>query len=191
MAGDLAFHQRALCALILDLPGEPAPADAYLRRVAGSDALGVVHDIAASWRAYTFGRGCPLTWRALAVRGGLDDALRRLMRNPGASPYLVPRALAFLDSCGRSGDALVAAVARFEHSVLQAGTLPGSRLSGEVVIDWPCDPVVLIGALSTLTPGQALPAGDGRTYRSRADARHPARLAVQPMASVLLGDRPA
>src|SRR4051812_34941244 len=99
MAADLAAHQRAVLALILQQQVAPEPTDAYAGTVAGSPALALVRDIAASWRPSPFGRSCPLTWRALVVRGGLDPVVHRLMRPAGVSPYLAPRALAFLDIC--------------------------------------------------------------------------------------------
>jgi hypothetical protein len=141
---DLAAHQRALLALI-DNSVSMAPADdrdAYINQVAGSHALRVLRDIVASWEAYDVRRSCPLTAIALSRSGRLEEAVRNVSF-VASSAFLESRAMLFLDEIGRDGDALIAAVARFEHALMSVRSGDKSRH----VIEWNRDPGVIINGL--------------------------------------------
>jgi hypothetical protein len=200
---DLATHQRGVLALIIGptdaencapdaklrdgapVPGAPArnvgenaqsPRDPYLDEVAGSGALPVVRGIAASWQSYTLRRFCPLTWTVLDQRGQLRAVLERLRRRP-LSQYLRLQAAAFTEEAatdaGERGDELIAAVARFERSVV----LPGAA-GDRVVIDWPCDPDTLLLALVERRPALDLPS---TPHRTRAPADDPTAVVIEAL----------
>jgi hypothetical protein len=141
---DLAAHQRALHELI-ENRASTAPAgarDGYIDEVAGSHALGVLRDIVASWEAYDVRRSCPLTAIALSRSGRLEEAVRSVSFSL-SSAFLESRAMLFLDEIGRDGDALIAAVARFERALM-------CLRSGDTrrhVIEWNRDPGVIINGL--------------------------------------------
>jgi hypothetical protein len=178
-AAGLARQQRALRDLILGT-GDGTPADdPYVRRVADDDALPVVRWIGESWRQLTLARTCALTWRTLRARGGVDGALAAFTRQPGLSPYLAPRALAFLDVVASGPDPLAAAVARLERALrLVAGGAPG--LDGqEVVIDWPVAPEPFLAALVGGGDLAAALAGPPAWHRTRAQACAPLLVTIE------------
>jgi hypothetical protein len=171
---DLAAHQRGVLALVIG-PGDSARGepDPYLAGVASSGALPVVRGIAASWRAFTLRRLCPLTWTALDQRGRLEAVLDRIGRR-ALSPFLRLQAVAFTTEAtadaGERGDDLVAAIARFEESIV----LPGTA-GDHVVIDWPCDPDAVLLALVEGRPALDQPLAP---HRTRAPADDPTAVAI-------------
>jgi hypothetical protein len=141
---DLAAHQRALLELI-ENGASPAPAgdrDAYVDEVAASKGLRVLRDIVASWEAYDVRRSCPLTAIALSRTGRFEEAVRGISFG-ASSAFLESRAMRFLDEMARDGDALIAAVARFELALMRVR----QGDARQHVIEWDRDPAVIINGL--------------------------------------------
>jgi hypothetical protein len=137
---DLAAHQRALQELIEN--GKTSHHDAYIDEVAESKELRVLRDIVASWEAYDVRRACPLTAIALSRTGRLEEAVRRTSFS-GSSAFLESRARLFLDEIAGDGDALIAAVARFERALQDVRRGDARRH----VIEWDRDPTVIVNGL--------------------------------------------
>ena len=178
MTVDLATQQRGLLALIVgtDVPDLDLTTDPYLAEVAASPALPVARGIAASWRAYTLRRLCPLTWAALDQNGQLRPTLDRLGRRP-VSPFLRLLAAAFTDEAAADaaerGDALVTAIATFERGVV----LPGAA-GDRTVIEWPCDPE---DTLRALLEGRPLLELAPAPHRTEAPADDPTALTIEAL----------
>jgi hypothetical protein len=171
---NLADHQRGMLALIVaDRPD--AAGDDYLNAVDGSTPLAVVQEIGDSWRRFSIRRLCPLTWRLAEQRGRLDDHFSRLSRTRGLSPFLLILARQFLEQLSAGDDALDAAMARFECALLAVS----DQSTGEVVIDWPCDPEELLTHLAADEPiGSPRPGH----YRTRAMATAPIAFTIELLA---------
>jgi len=137
---DLAAHQRALLELIAN--GQTSDHDAYIDKVATSEGLRVLRDIVASWEAYDVRRACPLTALALSLAGRLEEAVGRVFFGE-SSAYLESRALLFLDEISEDGDALIAAVARFERALMAIRRGDPHRH----VVEWDRDPTVIVNGL--------------------------------------------
>jgi hypothetical protein len=166
----LADHQRTVARLVVT--GEAEPGDPYGDRVAGTPELAVVREVGARWRSLGLRLHCPLTWRSLGPAERRDAALDRFAAEPGRSPHLHVQARQFLAFAAGHDDPEVAAVARFERSVLDA---PGAHHDDRVVIDWPCHPVPLLQALAE---GRDTAGDPVAPHRSEAAASTPTRLRV-------------
>ena len=172
---DLANHQRGMLALIVgDGPAPRSYPDEYLGSVEGCTPLAVVREIGDSWRRFSIRRLCPLSWRLAEQRGRLDLHFARLGGTRRLSPFLAILARQFLRQLAEGDDRLDGAVAEFEHALLVAAN--GDGPEGEVVIDWPCDPEVLLTRLvADDNIGEPSP---GR-YRTRAAAAMPMAFTIE------------
>jgi hypothetical protein len=166
----LAGHQRALAAVLVT--GEPAPDGSYAAAVAGTAELALMREVGARWRSLGLRLHCPLTWQVLGPADRRMAELDRFAAAPGRSQHLHVQSRQFLDFAAVHDDPEVAAVARFERSVLDA---PGARDGDRVVIDWPCHPVALLRALAG---GRDTTGDDPAPHRSEAPATTPTLLTV-------------
>ncbi|HXA15818.1 MAG TPA: DUF692 family protein [Thermoanaerobaculia bacterium] len=161
----LREHQRAMQAL---LHGQGETSDPYIAAAAASTGLEVTRDTIRGWRQFRLDRHCRLTTSMLRRRSLYDEVLNALDRAP-ASPYIEELAEGFFAAVG-CRDALVTAVAAFERALLRDDDL-------ESVIEWPCDPYPILGALLQGEAITDVPAAPYRTVVSRATA---GRFRVEP-----------
>lgn len=172
---DLADHQRGMLALLVgDGPDPRSFPDEYLESVEGCTPLAVVREIGDSWRRFSIRRLCPLSWRLAEQRGRLDIHFARLGGTRRLSPFLAILARQFLGQLAEGDDRLDGAVAEFEHALLVAGD--GEGRGGEVVIDWPCDPEVL---LTRLVADESIGEPPPGRYRTRATAAMPMAFTIE------------
>lgn len=135
------------------IKGRPtAVADSYLSEVARSEALVLLREIAASWRATSIQRTAPLTTAMLERRGYLGAELIALIRAPDLGPFHRDVRNRLFASAANHHDPLVAAVARFERALI--GVAEGT-LECAIAIEWPVDPYPVLNALMA---GRELPA---------------------------------
>ena len=139
----LAAHQPALLALIKDRPASAGDDDAYLDRVRRSRGLETVRMVADWWRRYDLERLAPLTSRALTHLDRFDAAVLALGRDPSLPTGSGALAIHFLLLHVDDADPLVAAIARTEVALTNAGA--GDEQTHEIA--WPCDPWPVLGAL--------------------------------------------
>ena len=160
----LEQQQRALLALIKKraLPCEDS--DEYLRRVAASDELGLVREIALWWRALGIERNCPLTAKLLRKTGRFDAAVESFYCRQATSPYMEEMAVQFLEMVSVDSNPLARTVAAFELAM--ARVAQGDPR--EFVIEWDRDPTAVLTALRTSDP---LPEPDG-LHRTIVGAGH-------------------
>lgn len=131
---NIAMLQRSLAALLRD---ELVVDDSYLSDVAASTGFAVTKDVIVAWRDLLLRQGCPLTIALLTQRG-------RYTIDRGEAPVFAEELIAaFLDRFRNDDDPLVVAVARLERALVDAQH--GS--DADVVIDWPCDPSIVIARL--------------------------------------------
>jgi hypothetical protein len=167
----LAEHQRAMAAVVVT--GEPG-GDPRVDRLVGTPELALLREIGAGWQGLGLRMHCPLTAQALGRRGRWEAAVDGFARRPGVSEHLHVQSRQFLEGLAGHRDPLIAAVARFERSLLAADDR--RERDDYVVIDWPCDPVALIRALAA---GDAVLPDEAAPHRSTAPAHTPAVLTVQ------------
>ncbi len=131
---NIAMLQRNLAALLRD---ELVLDDGYLSEVAASTGFAVTKDVIVAWRDLLLRQGCPLTIALLTQRG-------RYAIDRGEAPAFAEELIAtFLDRFSDDDDPLVAAVAHLERALVDAQHGSGA----DVVIDWPCDPDIVITRL--------------------------------------------
>ncbi|MGA2837572.1 MAG: hypothetical protein ABSF84_13330 [Acidimicrobiales bacterium] len=141
--------QVGLLDLIKDRPTDAS--DPYLAGVAGSDALLLVREISASWRAISLDTHAPLTTTLLRQRGHLVDEMVELMQVRGLSPFHADLRDGFLLQAMDHPDPIVVAVASFEQAL--AGVADGT-VQSDLAVDWTVDPYPVLGALLS---GQVIP----------------------------------
>ena len=133
----LLQHQQAMRDVIR---GHAAIADdPYISIAARSVGLEVTRDTIRGWRRFRLDRNCRLTTAILRRRGGYDEILSVLDRDP-ASPFIEELSASFLEIAAASPDPLIASVASFERAMLRED-------EAETMVPWPCDPYSILGAL--------------------------------------------
>ncbi len=150
----LGQQQRALLALIKKRPLPREYSDEYLRRVAASDELGLVREIALWWRALGIERNCPLTAKLLRKIGRFEPSVESFYCRHATSPYMEEMAVQFLEMVSLDSDPLARAMAAFELAM--ARVAQGDPR--EFVIEWDRDPTAVLNALRT---GDPLPEPEG------------------------------
>jgi hypothetical protein len=145
-----AEQQHALLALIKKRPLELNPSDEYLQRVAASEQLGLLREIALWWRALGIERNCPFTAGLLKRIGRFELAVEAFFCRQATSPYMEEMAIQFLEVVGADSDALVRAVAGFELAMLRVAQGDARTF----VIEWDRDPSA---ALTSIRSGDPLP----------------------------------
>ncbi len=151
---DLEEQQRTLLALIKKRLLEPNGIDEYLQRVAASEQLALLREIALWWRALGIERNCPLTAQLLKRLGRFELTVEGFYCRYATSPYMEEMAMQFLETASADSDALVRAVAGFELAMLRLAQ--GDTRS--FVIEWDRDPAA---ALMSIRSGNPLPESDG------------------------------
>jgi hypothetical protein len=153
----LERQQRGLLALIKN---RSAPLDdPYLQRVADSDGLAMIREIAIWWRALQLEAQCRFTSRLLKHLGCFENVVLTYFNNNLTSPFIEELSRDFLLHLQNSADPLIRALSQFEWALLQV--LAGSSESFEVLWDRHPDVVFL-----ALDKGDELPAHDC-VYRYR------------------------
>lgn len=150
--------QIGLLDLIKDRPTDTT--DSYLNEVARSDALVLVREISASWRATSLETHAPLTTALLRQRGTLGDELVDLIQMRGLSPFHGDLREQFLRQAMGHSDPIVVAVASFERAL--AGVADGT-VHSELITDWTVDPYAVLGALLSNRALPDLPSAPHRT----------------------------
>ena len=150
---NLAEHQRAM----RDLIAYGAVAnDPYIEQASRAIGLAVTRDTIRGWRVFRLSQSCRLTSAILKARGRFDEALDAV---ECSSPFIEELSRAFLESSIALGDELIASVARFELALM------GDE---ETIVDWPCDPYEVLGALLGGTDTPVCASAPHRTLVSRA-----------------------
>ncbi len=160
----LGQQQRALLALIKKRPLPQEDSDDYLRRVAASNELGLVREIALWWRALGIERNCPLTVKLLRKTGRFEATVENFYCRQATSPYMEEMAFQFLEMVSVDSDRLARTLAAFELAV--ARVAQGDPR--EFVIEWDRDPTAVLNALRT---GDPLPQPDG-SHRTTVGGGH-------------------
>lgn len=161
---DLERQQRSLLALLKKRPLQ-SDGDEYLGRVAASEELCLLREIAVWWRKLGIERNCPHTTLLLKRIGRFEDAVETFYCQHATSPYAEAMAAQFTELVSTDPDALVCSVARFELAVLRASM--GDTC--DFVIEWDRDPTAVLDALHS---GGPLP-GPSRTYRIKVSGAGP------------------
>ncbi|HEV2722223.1 MAG TPA: hypothetical protein VG323_19550 [Thermoanaerobaculia bacterium] len=130
---NLSEHQRAMRDL---LRGRAAADDPYIAAAAASTGLAVTRDTILGWQRFRLDRHCRLTAALLRQRGLYDTIVATLP----PLPYIEQLAEALFEVASACGDPLVASVAAFERAMLRDE-------AAEAVVDWPCEPYAILGAL--------------------------------------------
>ena len=141
---NLATHQTTMLGLLRDSYAVHADDSAYVRRVAASRDLQEARGNVLLWRVFVLERTCVLTVTLLRQRRQFEPALQAFIKGHNISPFREYQPPAFLASLAGHADALVDAVARFEHALMLARE--GDERSQ--VVDWPCDPSPVLKALA-------------------------------------------
>jgi hypothetical protein len=134
--------QEGICAL---LKSRPLPIeDPQLEALAAAPGLELAREIAHWWRAYQLEQACPLTATWLKQRAAFEDSIAAFYETTNVSPYLETVAVDFAAFVGRGADRVAAALAAFEQALI---AVKRGEASGEVAIQWPCDPYAVLNAV--------------------------------------------
>jgi len=165
----LEVYQRGLLDLV-KRRGAP-PEDEYLRRVADSDALATVREIAIWWRVFALEAQCRFTSRLLKRLGRFDEMVAWYFNHHLTSPFVEELSDDFLGSLSPHNDALIRATSQFERAFLKVRA--GSAQTFEVL--WDRHPDLVFVALEN---GSDLPPAETEcVYRLRIDRNLPGMVA--------------
>lgn len=152
---NLEQQQHSLLALIKKRPLPPGERDEYLERVAASDELGLLREIALWWRTLGIERNCPFTTNLLKKLARFEPAVDAFYCRHATSPYMEEMAIQFLETLTPDADPLVRSLASFELALLRVA----EGDTREFVIEWDRDPAAVLAALRSTDP---LPEANGR-----------------------------
>jgi hypothetical protein len=127
----LEAYQRGLLDLLKQRG--PAPADAYLRRVADSRELAMLRGIAMWWRVFQLEAQCRFIARLLRRLGCFDESVLSYFNRNNTSPFVEELSRDFLRFLFTHPDPLVRSTSHFEYALSQV--LTGSAERFEILWD--------------------------------------------------------
>lgn len=140
---DLTTHQRQLLSLIKSPNKVPDSDDPYIRTVAQSRHLEIMHEIIVFWKMVGLERLCILTSNILKRRNLFDQAVRTFVSTHDISPFIDRAGVQFLEEMSVHSDSLIASIAQFELAYIKIKR--GDQ--GFHIIDWGYEPQAVLNSI--------------------------------------------
>lgn len=159
------------------------PTDPYLAGLQADGSIDRIRQIATWWRKQQISRYCPLTYKALARLGQIDNEITAFYESQTVSVYIEQAGLAFLGFVQHRYAGLLNTVSQFEQAVIETRTL--QCLYKEVV--WNVDPEPILSYLTSDEPVEDQDVARGQ-YRTRHYADETVRFEIVCLSVETAGD---
>jgi len=143
----LEQQQLGLLAILRDRPAE-LPSDPWLKSIAKSDGLKMIHHIAGWWQRFQIEAQCRYTSRLMKRVGCFEHNVEEYFNIHPTPPSIEELTTQFLSSVKHDDNPLLSAVAHFELACLR---LNDETANTQTVV-WDRDPSEVLLALESFGP---------------------------------------